>query len=209
LGEPIFGVVWLIAVFGATEVWYRTHENRLLAGPAWRVEWPAHAQPLPIADTTRAILRYNNASSAAWRASGSEWWGFYARWKPHRTAAQLARSHSPEICLPAIGRNFEAELDPLPINLPGAPLSFRCYRFSQNAKPLFVFVCLQDDNTAPSRTAAPEWSTRGRLEAAWSGRRNLGQRLLELALLGANDSDEAERAAMRLVPEIVWPAITD
>jgi exosortase len=208
--EAIGAIIWLALVFGATELWYRAHERELLAVPEWRVRWPADAQPVAIGDSTRAILRYNYASSAAWRTPGDdEWWGFYARWEPHRTAAQLVRSHSPEICLPAIGRTFEAELPPLRIDSAGASLPFRFYRFAQNGKPLFVVVCIQEDKLAPGAAALPEWSTRGRLEAAWNGRRNLGQRLLELALLGATDSDEAARQVAQLVPIIVRAPTTD
>jgi hypothetical protein len=64
---------------------------------------------MPIADETQAILRYNHASSAAWEdPRGVTWWTFFARWEPQQTALQLVRSHSPEICLPAAGRNFRA-----------------------------------------------------------------------------------------------------
>lgn len=207
--ETFAGLIWLVVIFGSSELWYRAHERQLIARPAWHVEWPRDAQPSAIADTTRAILRYNDASSATWRALGDEWWGFYARWEPHRTAAQLVRSHSPEICLPAIGRDFQGDLPPLQIEAAGAPLSFRAYRFAQNGRPLFVFVCIEEDKVARGASELPEWSTRGRLEAAWTGRRNLGQRLLELALLGASDSADAMREAAQLVPTVVRPGTRD
>lgn len=208
--RPTFGILWLLFVFAATEAWYRAHEHNLIVLPGWRVEWPPDARPMAIADSTRAILRYNDASSAEWRTpAGAEWWGFYARWKPHRTAAQLVRSHSPEICLPAVGRTFEGELPPVHIQFATASLPFRIYRFAQNGEPLFVFVCIQEDKVAASGTDRPEWSTRGRLEAAWTGRRNLGQRLLEFALIGENEAADATRAAAQLVPLILQPSATD
>lgn len=210
LVETNVAIVWILVVFAATECWYRAHERDLIVLPSWRVDWPTDARPLPIADSTRAILRYNDASSAVWRAaSAAEWWGFYARWQPHRTAAQLVRSHSPEICLPAIGRTFERELEPLRVDVAGMSLPFRLYRFTQNGQPLFVFVCVQEDKVARGRVMFPEWSARGRLEAAWTGRRNLGQRLLELAELGASDAADAIRDAERLLPTLVRSATTD
>lgn len=208
--EITAAIIWVGAVFGASELWYSIHERHLVVQPAWRVQWPGNSRPLPIADSTRAILRYNEATSAAWaERAGAEWWGFFADWKAHRTAAQLVRSHSPEICLPAIGRTFERELEPLRIEAPGISLSFRFYQFSQNEKPLFVFVCIQEDKTAEGATTLPEWTARGRLAAAWIGRRNPGQRLLELALIGANGTAEAARDAAQLVPTIVRSATRD
>lgn len=207
--EAVASIVWLALIFGGSEMWYRSHERQLIAVPAWRAEWPPDSQPLPIADSTRAILRYDAASSAAWRPAGREWWGFYAHWNAGRTAAQLVRSHSPDICLPAIGRTFEGEGEPVKVAAADRELRFRAYRFAQENKPLFVFVCIQDDKIAPTRPVTWEWSTRGRLEAAWSGRRNLGQRLLELALIGASDSGDAARELSEIVATIVRPAATD
>ena len=39
--------------------------------------------------------------------------------------------------------------------------------------------------------ASLDWNTRGRLLAAWHGQRNLGQRLLELAVKGFEDFPQA------------------
>jgi hypothetical protein len=74
---------------------------------------------------------------------------------------------------------------------------------------LFVFVCIQEDRFAVDNDAQTEWNARGRLLAAWTGRRNLGQHLLELALLGANDVAEAERVASNIVSAIVRSPATD
>ncbi|MFL6541725.1 MAG: exosortase/archaeosortase family protein [Chthoniobacterales bacterium] len=203
------GLIWLGVIFAATEIWYRVHEQRLLARPAWRAEWPPNATSSPIADSTRTMLRYDEASSATWRTSSAQCWGFFARWAPRRTAVQLVRSHSPEICLPATGRTFQGELPPFYLDAVHTSLAFRVYRFEQNAEPLFVFVCIQEDRFAVDNDAQTEWNARGRLLAAWTGRRNLGQHLLELALLGANDVAEAERVASNIVSAIVRSPATD
>ncbi len=109
-------LAWLVAVFGVTELWYRSHEGEFVDRVPWQVRWPpanATLRLLPIAETTRAILHYDEASSAAWEDPGPvRWWSFFGRWKPRRAALQLVRSHSPEICLPAIGRIFRGEKAP-------------------------------------------------------------------------------------------------
>jgi exosortase len=215
LGPPVrmrnvaAGVAWIAFVFFATELWYRAHERHLVARPPWSVEWPKEngtLMPLPIADSTRAILRFNTADAAAWRdARGQQWWGFFARWKAGRTALQLVRSHTPDICLPAVGRTFERELTPMRLDSASVSLPFRVYQFEQQGKPLFVFVGIQEDKFAPgAESGAPiEWSARGRILAAWLGRRNLGQRLLELAVIDALDFPHARSAAADVVRAIV------
>jgi hypothetical protein len=152
-------------------------------------------------------LRYDEASSAAWEAPrGVRWWSFYARWEPARTALQLVRSHSPEICLPAVGRTFVQELPP--VVLDEAPsLRFRAYEFLQGERPLFVFVCIQEDKHAGDGSAAAlsGWNASGRVLAAWRGQRNLGQRLLEIAVIGWSDFAQARDALEAAVSEIVEP----
>lgn len=212
-GVTAAAVAWLAFVFVSTELWYRAHERRLITRPPWEAHWPqgAGAKTMPIADTTASILRYNSASSAAWTGlAREEWWGFFARWEPKRAALQLVRSHSPEICLPAVGRTFVRELPPLEFNEGALHLPFRTYEFVQEDRPLFVFVCIQEDKTSATETAsgATEWSTRGRLLAVWNGERNLGQRLLELAVMGLPDYPAAREALLQASREIVRPAVT-
>jgi exosortase/archaeosortase family protein len=204
-----FALAWLLAIFVATELWYRSHEHELVALPAWQARWPSE-QPtfrdMPIADTTRSILRYDEATSAAWEDPRAiRWWTFFARWEPQRTALQLVRSHSPEICLPAIGRTFVQERPAIVVETDALPLRFRVYEFEQSDRPLFVFVCIQEDKiAAPSRAAAvSEWSAEGRVIAAWRGQRNLGQRLLEIAVIGFDDYLRAREAFAATVRGVV------
>jgi exosortase len=202
-------LAWLVAVFGLTELWYRSHEKQLVERPRWEARWPAANETLrklPIPETTREILHYDAATSAVWEEPRDvQWWSFFARWKPARAALQLVRSHSPEICLPAIGRTFRGELPRVSTHAGSVPLDFRTYEFEQNGRPLFVFVCIQEDKTAssPSMTHEQEWNLRGRLRAAWLGQRNLGQRLLEIAVTGFNDFPQAREATERIVSGIV------
>jgi exosortase len=208
--ECAVAIVWLAGVFVATEMWYRAHERQLIARQPWRVQWPSSNSTLaeiPITDTTRTILRFNIARSAAWKTPPQiRWWSFFARWEPRRAALQLVRSHSPDICLPAIGRTFERELPLLNVNAGGLDLPFRVYQFEQEGKPLFVFVCIQEDKFARSGDAQLSgWSARGRLLAAWNGQRNLGQRLLEIAVSGFDSFSAAEEATRSTVRDIVRP----
>jgi hypothetical protein len=132
------------------------------------------------------------------------WWSFFAHWKPQRAALQLVRSHSPEICLPAIGRTFRMARPDLKLMAGSVPLDFRSYEFEQNDRPLFVFVCIQEDKrVASGSTSSEEWNLRGRLRAAFQGKRNLGQRLLEIAVSGLDDFGQAKEAVSKTVGAIV------
>jgi len=201
-------LAWLALIFAGTEIWYRLHERQLIERPSWQVTWPAGNETvaaLPIPESTRVILRYDDAKTAAWeQPRGVHWWSFFAHWKPQRAALQLVRSHSPEICLPAIGRTFRRTRPDVNVRAGPVSLDFRSYEFEQNGQPLFVFVCIQEDKRVASGPAdIGEWNLRGRLRAALDGKRNLGQRLLEVAILGLEDFVQASEAMSKTAEEIL------
>ena len=201
-------LIWLVFVFIGTEFWYRNHERNLVQLPPWGVSWPPGNETvasLPIPESTRVILHYDDAKTAAWEEPhGVHWWTFFGHWKPQRAALQLVRSHSPEICLPATGRTFRATRPDAKVQADTVSLDFRSYEFEQNSRPLFVFVCIQEDKRVPSGPAdTGEWNFAGRLKAALDGKRNLGQRLLEIAVLGLDNFEQAREALSRTVGEIL------
>ncbi|HKP03050.1 MAG TPA: exosortase/archaeosortase family protein [Chthoniobacterales bacterium] len=207
-GAHFVALAWLALIFAGTEVWYRIHERNLVELPRWQPKWPqanGTMTHLSIAETTRVILRYDDAESAAWEdPRGVRWWSFFAAWKPQRAALQLVRSHSPEICLPAIGRTFRSARPDLSLRAGASVLDFQSYEFEQEGRPLFVFVCIQEDKRVPSDEKQPaEWNLQGRVRAAFQGKRNLGQRLLEIAVTGLDDSAKARDAVARTVNEMV------
>ena len=200
-------MAWVAFIFAGTEIWYRLHERHLIERPSWQVIWPVgnDTVALPIPESTRVILRYDDAKTAAWeQPRGVHWWSFFAHWKPQRAALQLVHSHSPEICLPAIGRNFRMARPDVNVRAGAMTLEFRSYEFEQNGQPLFVFVCIQEDKRVGSDLAVT-WNLRGRLRAALDGKRNLGQRLLEVAILGLDDFSRASEALSKTAEEIVRP----
>lgn len=208
---PSWGLlVWLVLSFAGAEVWYRVHERALIKRPAWQARWPQGNDtnvPLTVPESTRVILHYDTAKTAAWEEPpGVHWWSFFALWKPQRAALQLVRSHSPEICLPAVGRMFRGTRPGVNVDASGVSLNFQSYEFEQNGRPLFVFVCIQDDKwTGTEESDSGEWSLPGRVRAAWQGKRNLGQRLLEVAVLGYDDFTQAREALAKTTAAIVLP----
>lgn len=214
LGKSLATLAWLLVIFAATEVWYRVHERHLVRQPGWALQLPEifGARPLPIAKSTAEILRYNTATSVVWQGEGAaQWWAFFARWEPKRAALQLVRSHSPEVCLPAVGRTFRRDLPSFIADRGSLHLSFAASEFWQDRQPLFVFVCIQADKTvgAGATIERAEFNVQSRLRAAWHGERNFGQRLLELAVTGVPDYAAAREATLRAVGQIIQPVATD
>ncbi len=197
--KPVFLFLgWLIFVEGATELWYRAHERGLSRRPSWTLAWP---EPSPafrfheISDDTRLILRYNQGKSGLWLSSdGSQWMIYFFRWLPGRAAAQLAKNHRPETCLPAGGLKLVKDLGLKLIKIGGLELPFRAYVFEHRGKPLYVFFCLWEERFSSNSPNRPEdFSRLSRFYAVLEGRRHLGQQVLEVAMAGPVDEQRAER----------------
>ena len=87
-------------------------------------------------------------------------------------------------------------------------LPIHAYRFDAQGEPLHVFYCYWDGRSSYENTAAAEeedWTARGRLRAAWKGRRDVGTQMLELAVYGYEDDAEANAALMRQLEKIITP----
>ena len=82
-------------------------------------------------------------------------------------------------------------------------LPFRHYLAGAEGGPVNVFYCLWEDR-ASGQSSEAEWlSYANRLRPVLAGRRNCGQRSLELAVWGAAGTREAEEAFGQLLPKII------
>ncbi|MEN9573056.1 MAG: hypothetical protein RL514_911 [Verrucomicrobiota bacterium] len=179
-----------------TEAWYRAHEGGAVANARWAIAWPTNQNgfgELEISDTARATLRCDVGRGVSWTdARASQWQMFFLRWEPGKNSAQLAKGHTPDICLPGTGHKLRAEHERLRIAIHGLDLTFRHYEFASGARTLFVFYCLWEDRQAtPGSDAGEDGTQRSRLEAVRAGRRNLGQQVLELAVDGPVTPEES------------------
>ena len=186
-------LVWLVMVELGCEAWYRAHEIRTGQGQDWTVNWPPREpgfREVPVSEVARDMLSYSEGHSGAWTSErGVEWQMYYFRWAPGRTAAFAARTHTPGVCLTAAGKVLRPIGDNrCPITVNSLEFPFRRYEFEENGQPVYVFHCLWEEN-APGAyiTAGDTGMLRLRLEAVLQGRRNLGQRSMELVVTGASD----------------------
>jgi exosortase/archaeosortase family protein len=192
-----FGALaWLVATVASSEIWYRAHEAHLVSNIRWSVAWPNQSsqfRPAAVPENSLAILRCSDSQAASWQdEDGNRWSGFFLHWAPGKNSAQLAKGHRPDICFPAAGAHLVSDLGYVTLPAAGIELRFRHQVFENDAGPFHVFYCLWSDRMPSEKESLWEDGSQGsRLRAVLAGRRNLGQRVLELVIQGPQSSDEA------------------
>lgn len=198
---------WLVLVEVGTEAWYRIHARPPNGALNWSVYWPtgnASFRESPMPEKVVAFLRFDEGHSVVWQdMDSSRWQMFYFRWLPGRVSDQLVGDHNPSICLPASGRELlsVSETEPIPVH--GLQFRFRCYYFVENQLPAFVFYTVWEDGTSAQRLPPQHATAADRLRAVMRGRRNPGQRVLEIAVWGINDAQEAQAALQRQLEHLI------
>jgi exosortase len=202
-------LVWLLVVELSTELWYRAHESNYAKTENWFIQWPAARnsfRELPIPPATREILHYSDGEAATWQnPSGTRWTMYFIHWLPGRSAAQLAKAHGPEICLPAAGRTMQSDLGVKILQIHGIALPVHSYVFLNRGEPMYVFYALHEEGAAtdPRASRYQNMTMATRMQAVLAGRRNSGQRVLEAAILGAPDQTSAESEFAHTLEELI------
>jgi exosortase len=210
---------WLLCVEVGTEYWYRSHEARLPQTTAWQVTLPRENptfRDVPFSEKARRFLRFDEGQNGAWEDDQRRrWQAIFLRWNPGRIASHLASFHTPEVCLTAAGRELLSQSDLHTVLVKGLPLPFRSYvaALDRNddfptgsgdaAAPLRVFYCLWDDraNEQSFGTELPTYANR--FAPVLAGRRNSGQRSLEVAVWGIGDAAAADVALQHELEKLV------
>ena len=223
-------LLWLIAVEASAEAWYRVHERNLVPTSAWSVRWPENVagfRELPINDTVRTMLRFDQGRQAIWPITvntaalntGGTSSMFFFRWEPNTTNILRARTHRPDICLPFTGWRMTADhgVHRYAVNAK-AELPFRHFTFTRpldgtHAVTAHTFFCEREDRIPRAETdrfdftesATGTWSRADRVRVVRNGIRNQGQQVLEVVLVTQPElSGEAAQAHFaQLVPQIV------
>ncbi len=201
-------LAWLLLVEAGTEFWYRFHESPTAAQAEWSVRHPAPSasyREVEIPSDIRGQFRSDDNTHARWvDGSGGFWELYYFRWFPARSlqkrvAIQLAKTHGPEKCLPAVGMRLKSYQGIATVPVAGMELALQHYVFSAEGRLLHVFYGIYEDPTGSTRLANRRKDFASRVAAALAGSRNYGQRFLEIAVTGY-DRPEAAKAA--LAPEL-------
>jgi hypothetical protein len=150
---------------------------------------------VPVSEKARALLRYNQGECGTWQdANGSRWQAYYFRWLPGRAWVHLVNDHNPGICLPAVGRELRSISATEPLEVNGLRFRFSVYRFSAGNDVAYVFYSVSEDGAKEPRPPVERVTAKDRLASVWQGRRNPGQRVLEVAVWGISDQKQAEAA---------------
>lgn len=205
-------IVWIPAAWLLTEAWYRAHEGGLAGARLrdWRVHWP-DANPTfgtrAISEESRALLLYDEGSSAAWtEVDGSRWQAYYFRWRPGLKAAQAAIDHVPEVCLPSAGMSLVSNAGDERFKVSTLEIPFARYEFDDHGRTLYVFRCVSNDLTAraPGQPSPINWSRTDRFARVLQGKRQRSdQRILEVAILGYDNQAEADTAFRRVLEKLI------
>lgn len=208
---------WLVLVEVGTELWYRLHERKARANPAWVVAWPQGSKgftDVRIPERVLITLSADENKAATWLdPQDAKWSAAYARWRAGRPISRIARVHRPDICFAASGRRLRADLGVVQVPVGnGLQLPFKTYVFdpppgSRNTGDLFVFYCLwedRDDNRfGPDPDAPLLPSLRRRFQSVANGQRDPEQRTLEISIGGPRSVDEATKALQTQLPALI------
>ena len=200
---------WFVVIEIGTEVWYRMAEARFPKATAWTVRWPTVQKgfrDVEFTDTTRNILKYTDARSAVWADEQNRRWAMVLlRWAPGRTSVQLARSHGPEVCLPAGGAVMTADLGMRPMRINGVDLPMHAYTFRAREQTLHVFFCLWEQRPDATRQQSTfeELNIPSRLAAVFKGVRNAGQQAIEVAVSDVATIEQAEAAVRQFLERTI------
>ena len=202
---------WFVVIEIGTEAWYRVAEARFPKSAEWTVRWPTAQKgfrDVEFSDVTRNILKYTDARSAVWADEQNRRWAMVLiRWAPGRTSVQLARSHGPEVCLPAGGAVMTADLGLRPMRINGVDLPIHAYTFRAGEQVLHVFYCLWEQRPDASRlqSTAEELNISSRLEAVRKGVRNAGQQAIEVVVSDIVRPEQAEAEVRRFLEKSIQP----
>lgn len=202
-------LLWVLASNVASELWYRSCEGFRQNPVAWDMRWPEEGKSfrtLEIPEEARSILRYTSGKSATFDwSNGSIWQVFFFRWAPGRSSVQLATMHRPEICLPAAGYKFIAEVKPATVTVSHLTLPFNGSVFDCDGRRVYVYRCLWEEFpiAGVARNRNFDMSVRGRVMSAWYGRRNLGQKLLQIAIAGVQSEQVAREEMQSRLSELI------
>jgi len=199
---------WLVLVVAGTELWFRAHEQNPVVAPKWTIAWPVDSlgyKEVVIPERALATLRCSDSRSATWTdAEGNDWCMFHLRWPAGRNSVSLARSHRPDLCLPAAGWELTDDLGILPISVHGLQLALHEYIFTRDGQAAHVFQGLWEEGTGAEGEGLPDrLTTASRLAAVRSGRRNRGQQVMEIVVVGPTSPTEAVQALVHQLRQVI------
>jgi len=201
-------VCWLVAAELGAHLWFQIRSSRAMVAPQWAIDLPVPSDKyanVVIPGEAAALLRYNEGRGITWQDDlGKVWTVFFFKWYPGQTAALFVKVHRPEICLPASGFLAVGEPRSELITIGNVSLPTRAYRFG-GQRPLHVYYCYWDGSVFrdTQEMIKEDWTVRGRLHRAWTGKRDQGAQTLEIAIWGYDDDAAADLALKKQLASLI------
>lgn len=199
---------WAVALLGLTDLWYRAHETNKQGVFYWTASFPTNNptfENVELDETVRNILKSDVGYAGRWltESDGANWSAYFFRWNPGPVRSIIAaRLHRPDVCLPAAGLRQVANRGTAYYPAHDLQIPFSRYAYEAQGKTLYVFFCQWEDGTE-AQGGLNSSKQAGRLEAAWRGRRSLGEQSLEFILQGYASMEDAEQALRQQLPGLI------
>jgi exosortase len=195
------GVGWLVLVELFCVFWFAVprggeREPRWIA---WQSQAPFLAEKA-VPGRVASILRTERAVRWTGREGGFYWDLYDLYWAPGPSSVQLAAGHTPEICLPAAGAELHEEkilrLEEGPEG--GWPVRRFWFRYGDTDVHVY-YVAWDEAGDVFIRTGSGDYYSRAeRVRAAWRGRKNLGQHVIQVSVVGG-EPGAADRQVMPIL----------
>lgn len=206
-----FAVIGAMALMaGGSEGWYAWKTRTAVRAPAWTVasakEGGANPDE-PLGKRVEEMLRYDRGFQRTWRdAEGRQWHLIFTEWDPKRMSLHYAQPHLPEQCQRMIGREIVSKSELRKVGANGITIAYNLYKIRAGADEFYLMYVVNDDRVSGQEITVERATPSNRIKAVLAGRRNMGQRSMQLALVGEPDAAAAEQAMLELLPQLVVPA---
>ena len=201
--------LWLGAAEVATRGWYFAHERRLAAPLTWDLQWPRESPDFvegEFAERMMALLKFNHGATAGWKSpEGDRWQMYYLEWLPGRVSRFLSSAHYPTVCLPASGITLVSEMGVWTCLVDGVEIPFTTYLFDEGGQDVYVFHAVIEDRPAEGATVLGyrQVSSSERLDSVVRGERNLGQKVVGIAVRGPLSPSAARDAVVDMLGSVL------
>ncbi|MFM8458199.1 MAG: exosortase/archaeosortase family protein, partial [Chthoniobacterales bacterium] len=208
----IAAVVAMALMAGGSEGWYWWKNKDAVRTPAWTI---AAAQPdsgladEELGEKVYEMLRYDRGFQRSWRdAGGRQWHMIFVEWDPKRMSLHYAQPHLPEQCQRMIGREIISKSELRKAEVNGVTIAYNLYKIRAGADEFCLMYVINDDRVSGQEVTVERATPANRMKAVMAGRRNMGQRSMQLALVGEPNAAVAEHEMLQLLPQLVVPAAT-
>jgi hypothetical protein len=130
----------------------------------------------------------------------------FTEWEPKRMSLHYAQPHLPEQCQRMIGREIVSKSELRQAEANGVTIAYNIYQIRAGANEFYLMYVINDDRISGREVTVERATPANRMKAVMAGRRNMGQRSMQLALVGEPDAAVAEQAMLQLLPQLVVPA---